>query len=220
MHRTMCRFTILHRHLISALILLSAVFLPEIVNAQSDNKELVERLREGGYSLYFRHEKTNWSQSDHIGKQGDWLSCDGNQIRQLSSEGQQRASDTGLAIRSLGIPVAKLLVSPYCRTMETARALNLGEVEATTAVINLRVADYFGGREAVTASAIKVLASSPAPNANRIIVSHGNLAIAATGIYPEEGEAIIFLADGKGGFEFVGRLTAEAWLQITKIYND
>ena len=95
-------------------------------------KELVELLRAGGYSLYFRHEATDWSQSDNITSEGDWLSCDGNQVRQLSNSGRERSATTGKVIRSLGIPVGKILASPYCRTMETARLMNLGTVVPST----------------------------------------------------------------------------------------
>ena len=175
---------------------------------------LVKLLRAGGYSLYFRHEATDWSESDNIYKQGDWLSCDGNQIRQLSSSGRKRATATGQVIQSLGIPIGKVLASPYCRTMETARLMNLGSVESTTEVINLRVAQYFGGRDAIIETAKALLALTADSKTNTLIVSHGNLARAATAVYPEEGEGLVFQADGKGGFRFIGRLTAEDWKRL------
>jgi hypothetical protein len=175
---------------------------------------LVKLLRNGGYSLYFRHEATNWSQSDDIRKQGDWLSCDGSRIRQLSDSGRKRATATGQAIQSLGIPIGKILASPYCRTLDTARLMNLGPVKPTTDVVNLRVAEYFGGQDAIVKTAQALLASAPDAETNTLIASHGNLARAATGVYPDEGEGIVFQADGKGGFRLIGRLTAEDWKRI------
>ena len=175
------------------------------------HESLVELLREGGYSLYFRHEATDWSQTDHIEKAGDWLSCDGNRIRQLSAQGRQRAMATGNAIRSLGIPIGRVLASPYCRTMETARLMNPGEVESSTDVVNLRVAEFFGGRSAIIETAKALLATPPEKDTNTLIVAHGNVARNATPVYPEEGEAVVFQADDNGGFRFVGRLTAEDW---------
>ena len=172
---------------------------------------VVKLLRQGGYTLYFRHEQTDWSQSDNIRQAQDWLSCDGSRVRQLSDSGRQRATTTGKAIRALGIPVGQVLASPYCRTMETARLMDLGPVVATTEVINMRVADYFGGRQTIIETAKTLLAKAPLTGSNRIIVSHGNVARNATAIYPDEGEAIIFESDGNGGFYFLGRLTAEAW---------
>jgi len=175
---------------------------------------LVELLRDGGYSLYFRHEATDWSQHDDIRKGDDWLSCDGGRVRQLSSSGRERAAATGQAIRSLGIPVGKVWSSPYCRTLETARLMNLGPVESTTDVINLRVSEYFGGRAAIVETARALLASAPVPETNTLIVAHGNVAREATPVYPDEGEGVVFQADGKGGFRLIGRLTAEDWKRI------
>jgi phosphohistidine phosphatase SixA len=119
-------------------------------------------------------------------------------------------------MRRFNIPVNEVLASPYCRTMETARQLGLGDVQANTDVINLRVADYFGGREAVIATARKLLARRPVAGSNRVIVAHGNVAQAATPVYPGEGEVVIFKPDDKGHFTFVGRITPERWVQLSQ----
>jgi len=98
--------------------------------------------------------------------------------------------------------------------METARLMNLGPVESTTEVINLRVAQYFGGRDAIIETAKALLALTADSKTNTLIVSHGNLARAATAEYPDEGEGLVFQADGKGGFRFIGRLTTEDWKRL------
>lgn len=177
------------------------------------DQTLIEALQQGGYNLYFRHEATDWSQRDAVHQKDDWLSCDGARIRQLSEQGRQRAQQTGKAMRSLNIPVSEVLASPYCRTMETARQLGLGEVQVSTDVINLRVAEYFGGRETVIATARKLLARRPADGSNRVIVAHGNIVQAATPYYIGEGEVVIFKPDGEGHFTFVGQMTPNQWAQ-------
>lgn len=200
------------------LLLILFLTLPFLVHAQEvlSGQELIEALQQGGYNLYFRHEATEWSQQDLVNKKDDWLSCNGNEIRQLSEQGLHRAQNTGEAMRRLNIPVNEVLASPYCRTVETARQLGLGEVQVSTAVINLRVADYFGGREAVILKAQKLLAQPPKAESNRVIVAHGNIAQAATPVYPGEGEAVIFKPDGNGHFVFVGRITPEQWVQLSQ----
>lgn len=175
---------------------------------------VLQALRQGGYNLYFRHEMTNWQQQDNITQLQDLKSCDGNRVRQLSSAGKDRAAKTGEWIRKLGIPVSEVLASPYCRSMETARAFSLGEVQATDAVINLRSAHYFGGRDAVIKTAQALLAQNPPAGGNRIIAAHGNVAQAATPVYPGEGEAVIFKPDGKGGFDFFTRIAPDQWQQL------
>ncbi|MEJ2524825.1 MAG: histidine phosphatase family protein [Desulfuromonadales bacterium] len=179
------------------------------------DQTLIRALQEGGYTIYFRHEATDWSQQDVIRQRDDWLSCDGRKVRQLSALGRQRAGRTGEAMRRLKIPVGEVLASPYCRAMETARQLGVGDVAVSTAVMNLRVAGYFGGREAIIAKARALLARPPATGSNRVIVAHGNVAQAATPVYPGEGEAVVFKADDQGGFVFVGRLTPDRWLELS-----
>ena len=162
------------------------------------DEPLVLALRGGGYNLYFRHVATDWSQHDDVREAGDWLSCDSSRMRQLSAAWREAAMAIGKAIRSLGIPVGKVLASPYCRTLETARLMRLGPIEPTTAVMNLRSAEYFGGRAAIVATAQALLATPPEPGTNTVIVAHGNVAQAATPVYPGEGDGIVFQPDGGG----------------------
>ena len=79
-------------------------------------------------------------------------------------------------------------------TQETARLMAVGPVEASTDVMNLRAAQYFGGRAAIVASARQLLASAPQPGSNRVIVAHGNVAREATPAYPEQWASLLELA--------------------------
>jgi broad specificity phosphatase PhoE len=178
------------------------------------DEALVQTLREGGFNIYFRHAATDWSQSDEVNKKGDWLSCDSSRMRQLSADGRQTSINVGESIRALGLPVGKVMASPYCRTVETAELMQLGTVEATTDVMNLRVADYFGGRGAIVVSAQTRLSTKPAAGTNTVIVAHGNVAQAATPVYPGEGEALIFKPDGEGGFRYIARVAPDDWPRI------
>jgi broad specificity phosphatase PhoE len=178
---------------------------------------LVEALQGGGFNLYFRHAATDWSQDDDVRAAGDWTSCDPARIRQLSERGRATARIIGDAMRSLAIPVGQVLASPYCRTVETAELMELGAVETTTAVINMRVADYFGGRQAVVASARALLARPPEEGKNHVIVAHGNVARLSTPVYPDEAEGVVFQPDGTGGFRVVGRLSPNDWARLARI---
>ena len=199
----------------AALLLLVLPFAATQAAAQSQlgDADLLEALRGGGYNIYFRHVATEWSQSDRVGQHGDWRVCDPDRMRQLSDSGRADARAIGAAMRELSIPVGEVLASPYCRTMETARLIDVGPVLASTEVMNLRSASYFGGRAAVVASARRLL-SSPAPEgANRVIVAHGNVAREATPVYPDEGEGLVF-EPSASGFRLVGRLTPADWRRL------
>jgi broad specificity phosphatase PhoE len=182
----------------------------------ADDGQLVEALRAGGFNIYFRHAQTDWSQSDRVHAAGDWTSCDGSRIRQLSQEGRETARQVGEDMRALGVPVGRVLASPYCRTVETARLLDVGPVEPTTDVMNLRVAEYFGGRGRIVESARALLARAPGPGTNTVIVAHGNVARNATPVYPGEAEGVVFRPDGEGGFTLVSRLPPDEWRRLAE----
>jgi broad specificity phosphatase PhoE len=182
--------------------------------AELEGQALLSALRGGGHTIYFRHAATDWSQQDRVEQAGDWTSCDPEQIRQLSEQGRATARAIGEAMRALGIPVVQIMASPYCRTLQTAQLLALGPVETTDAVINMRVAAYFGGPQAVVATARALLATPPIGAGNTVIVAHGNVARDATPVYPGEAEAVIFRPDQGGGFEFVGRLSPSDWADL------
>lgn len=181
-----------------------------------EGAELVAALRGGGFNIYFRHGQTDWSQYDQVKRAGDWTSCSPARIRQLSSEGREVVRKVGEAMRTLGVPVGRVLASPYCRTVETARLLGVGPVTTTVAVMNLRVAEYFGGRAGIVKTARALLATSPAAGTNTVIVAHGNVAREATPVYPGEAEGVVFRPDGLGGFSLIARITPAAWTNLAE----
>ena len=202
------------RTFLALLALSHLAAVPAMGEATLEGQALVKALRAGGYNIYFRHAATDWSQSDQVAKAGDWTSCEPSEMRQLADDGRQAAKAIGNAMRALGIPVGKVLASPYCRTVETAELLRLGEVTTTTDIMNTRVATYFGGVEAIAARARQRLSTPPPVGANAVLVAHGNVVRSATGEYPQEAEAIIFRPQGNGRYSVAGRLTLAAWQRL------
>ncbi|HSH43485.1 MAG TPA: histidine phosphatase family protein [Arenicellales bacterium] len=203
------------RHAAAACImLLLAACPPAAGGADLSGRELVEALRAGGYNIYFRHAQTDWSQADRIEEAGDWESCDPADARQLSQAGRDTVRGIGEMIRLLRIPVGRVLASPYCRAVDTARLMDLGPVETTTDVMNLRAAEYVGGRAAVVARARTLLSAPPAAGTNTIIAAHGNVAREATPVYPGEAEGVVFRPLGNGEFEVVARVRAGDWRRL------
>jgi broad specificity phosphatase PhoE len=182
--------------------------------ADLGDEGLLRALRSGGYTIYFRHAQTDWSQFDDVRSDADILLCDGERIRQLSGEGRSTAQRIGRAFRDLGIPVSKVLASPYCRTRETAELMDVGPVQTTHDVMNMRVAERFGGRASVIRSARALLARAVARGGNVVVVAHGNVARDATPVYPDEAEGVVFEADGDGGFTVVARIPVQRWRRL------
>jgi broad specificity phosphatase PhoE len=181
---------------------------------------LVESLRNGGFNIYFCHAATDWSQNDQVSKADDWTSCDTGKMRQLSEAGRKTAGTAGEAIRTLQIPIGQVFASPYCRTVETARKMKLGPVEKTTDIMNMRVADYFGGSSAIATRAQRRLSMLPQADTNTVLVAHGDVLVTATDVYPQEAEAIVFRPEGNGNWTFVARISPQEWARIAAEYRD
>ena len=209
---------------VCALLITFALCSVTVVTAQTETalsgRALVETLRHGGYTIYVRHAATNWSQADHVATAGDWTSCDPGKMRQLAAAGRQTANAIGEAMRALRIPVGYVLASPYCRTVETARLMQLGEVKTTTDIMNMRVAKYFGGPSAIVERTQQRLATPPQAGTNTVLVAHGNVLREATDVYPQEAEAIVFRPDGNGSYAVVARIPPPAWEHLVASYDN
>ncbi|MEK9755049.1 MAG: histidine phosphatase family protein [Rhodospirillaceae bacterium] len=179
---------------------------------------LVKALRAGGLTIYFRHTETDWSKDDHIAKAGDWTNCDPNKMRQLSAKGRETAKAIGRALNALKVPVRKVYSSGYCRTTETVALMQIGPVQATTDIMNLRAADHVGGRDAAIGRLRKLLATPVAHGANVVIGAHGNLIKAASGVYPGEGGAVVFRADAPAphGFRHLASIEPAEWPDLAR----
>ncbi len=188
---------------------------PAVASERLSGEALVQALRRGGYVIYFRHAATDWSQEDRVGGPGDWTSCDGQRMRQLSAAGRETARRVGAAMRRLGVPVGRVRSSEYCRAAETARLLAVGTVMTTRDLMNMRVAELVGGRAAVVARARRVLSTPPAAGTNTVLVAHGNLMRAATGSYAGEGGAGVFAVTPQG-LTLVAELSPQDWQALAE----
>jgi hypothetical protein len=153
---------------------------------------VVQRLREGGYVLYMRHAATDMSRNDAGMK--SYEDC-ANQ-RNLIDRGREDARAIAGHLERLRIPIGKVLASPFCRTMETAR-LAFGKAEAAGEV----------------RSNLRMLLSSPvAKGENLAISSHGNPFYAVAGPpYLAEGEIAVVRPEGELRFTVVARIRPEDW---------
>lgn len=154
-------------------------------------------------------------------KAGDWRTCNTARMRQLSDTGRETARRIGAAIRALKIPIADVISSEYCRSAETARQLDLGPVQTTRAIMNIRAAHLVGGTEAVVERAQAVFATPTPPGRNVVIVGHGNLMRAATGEYVDEaGAGIYAVVPGTAfGLKTVAILAPVDWEILAARFN-
>jgi virginiamycin B lyase len=170
---------------------------------------LVERLRRGGYVLAFRHAATDFSTTDMTGDPRD---C--SRQRNLSRRGRRQAREIGRAFRRLGVPVGRVLASPFCRTRDTAR-LAFGRVRASDSLLSGEFFSDEAAGERQASRLRRLLGGRPRPGTNAVLVSHSFAIDAATGVSLAEGEAAVVLPGrGRRGFDVVGRIEAGEWSRV------
>jgi len=175
---------------------------------------LRERLRQGGFNMYFRHSLTvRAGQPDD-----DLSSCE--RQRNLTDAGRQVASEIGTAIRAHGILVGRVLSSPFCRCVDTARLA----FRSATVVDWLETnGDASSADEQRRLRALAAaLAAQPGRGVNDVFVAHGNNLIGLARLlgWPSlpiaEAEAVVFEPDGGATPRVVARLKASDWVQKTE----
>jgi phosphohistidine phosphatase SixA len=163
----------------------------------------VEKLRDGGYVVVFRHAATDTG----MDTTDDLSDC--SRQRNLNGEGRRQSREIGRAFERLDIPVGPVLASPFCRTRDTAR-IAFGRVQPSRALLSV---EFFASpREARRKGLKRLLKAEPPDGANTVLVSHGSAIFEAMEREPEEGDAVIVdPGRGKRGFAFVAAVRAGDW---------
>ncbi len=167
-------------------------------------------LREGGHVVFFRHAKTEMLATDAHPLDVD----DCSKQRNLSAAGIAASEEMGEAFKLLGIPVGDVLASPYCRCMDTAR-LAFGRAQAAPELL-VRRTEHGWALDEAGDRLKKLLAAAPRPGTNTVLVAHIFNVQRSLGLTPEEGEALVFRPDGRGGFSLVGRVTSIQWGDLVR----
>src|SRR5262245_12230301 len=193
--------SMLSRRTIVALAAACGLFalLPTAAPAQApaDDKALAAALRAGGLVILVRHGATFADQADtdpfnfdNIAKQ-----------RNLNDSGKTLAKGFGEALRQGGVPVGKVYTSKFNRAYETATLAGFADIEKTADLTEggLVVSPNENNRRADALR--KLLATSPKPGTNTVLISHKPNIIDALGkdwFDVKEGEASVFRPqDGK-----------------------
>lgn len=167
---------------------------------------LVAELRRGGYLLYFRHAATDMSRNDAAMK--GYEDC-ANQ-RNLVDRGRADARAIGAAFKALAIPVGRVMASPFCRTMETARII-FGRAEALPEARGGPIVQGAVDQQDRYAELRRLFAQPLPAGSNIVIASHGNPFISLAGPpYLAEGEMAVVRPRGSD-FDVIGRVRPEDW---------
>jgi virginiamycin B lyase len=185
---------------------------PAATASRSQVSGLAAALRRGGHVLVFRHAATDHSQAD--AQRFRYSQC--SRQRNLDGGGRAQARAIGRAVRAMGVPIGRVLASPYCRTVQTAR-LAFGRVTATPDLlssINVRQGEDV---DALDDKLRALMRGAPPTGTNTVLVSHGIAIDAATDVNLAEGQAAMFRRDGSSrGYRLVRTLTPAQWTRLAR----
>ena len=168
--------------------------------AADDTREAWAALVEGGHVAMIRHGN---APPGYGGDPPGFKIDDCATQRNLDERGRAQARALGEAFRQHGVRVDKILSSPWCRCLETARLLALGPVENAWAVA---ASDKSPDRLA----ALKLLVFGWRGPGTLVVVTHALTVQALVGIMPGQAETVVLrprLA-GEPGVDIVGRIPA------------
>ena len=165
--------------------------------AGDDAREAWTALVNGGHVALIRHGNAPPGYGDPPGFKID----DCTTQRNLDDRGRAQARALGSAFRQHGVPVDKVLSSPWCRCLETAELLALGPVENTWAVAA-------SDRSPDRLAALKQMVSSWRGSGTLVVVTHALTVQGLVGILPGQAETVVLRPKGRPepGVDVVGRI--------------
>lgn len=201
--------------LFSVLISTSAQAAFQVVNQPPlQGTALVRALQEGGYVLYLRHAAT-----EHIKVDRNLLQLDDcTTQRNLSEKGREQSRLIGESFKKIGISVAKVVSSPYCRCRDTAKIAFGGTEISNDLYFAIGVSKEETAR--LTVKLREMLTTKPPDGSNSVIVSHTANLKEAAGIWPKpEGVMAVFKPLEKGALAYFGMISPEEWLKLVDLAN-
>lgn len=123
--------------------------------------------------------------------------------RNLDDLGREEAKEIGDAFRTRGVRVDRILSSPMCRCLDTARLMAVGTVEPSWTLLPRRTADVIAQR-----SQLKEIVGSWRGPGTLVLITHGELVRNVLGFLPLQGEIAVLKpsADSTTGGDLVGRI--------------
>jgi phosphohistidine phosphatase SixA len=169
------------------------------MGASAQELPIADRLTADGHVLMIRHALAPGS-----GDPPDFTIGDCDTQRNLNESGRQQARDIGNWLRSKGVASAQIYASQWCRCLETARLLDLGQVRELPALNSFfeRVQD----REPNLKALREFLVRQPPDGDLVILVTHFVTIAAVTDIGVSSGEGVLLALSDGAPPTVVGRL--------------
>lgn len=177
---------------------LAAAGLPARAQAGPDTQAALAALKEPGTIVLMRH-----ARAPGVGDPAGFKLDDCATQRNLNDEGRADARAAGQRLRAAGARVGRVLSSPWCRCLETARLMEVGPVSADPAFASLFPEDARG--DEITAAARRVIASWQGPGLLLAVTHQVNIQ-ALAGVNTSSGEMVVAKKQPDGTLRVVGTL--------------
>jgi phosphohistidine phosphatase SixA len=179
-----------------AALVLSLIFAP--MGAVADERDAWAALVNGSHVALVRHGSAPPGYGDPPGFKIDDCATQ----RNLDELGRAQARAVGEAFRQHGVQVDKILSSPLCRCLETARLMALGPVESVLAVAS-------SDRSPEGLPALKQMVANWRGPGTLVLVTHAFTVKSLVGIMPEQAETVVVRPKpgDQVGMDLVGRVS-------------
>jgi phosphohistidine phosphatase SixA len=167
-----------------------------LVFAQDQEAVIWNAVRAGGHVVLLRH-----AIAPGMGDPPGFTLGNCSSQRNLSDEGRAQAAKIGELFRANGIRKARVFSSQWCRCLDTARLLEVGQVQELP-ILN----SFFerSEREQEQTQALRKWLAEQHLNEPLVLISHQVNITALTGVYPASGELIVIRMSKSGAISVVG----------------
>jgi phosphohistidine phosphatase SixA len=182
----------------SLMLMVAILLMAATAGAADGSQEAWAALAKGGHVALVRHGN---APPGYGGDPPGFKIDDCSTQRNMDERGQAQAKAVGEAFRQHGVRTDKILSSPWCRCLETARLMALGPVEGTMTVA---ASDRSPDRLAV----LKQMVSAWRGPGTLVVVTHALTVQGLVGIMPGQAETVVLRpkTGSEPGVEVVGRI--------------
>ena len=170
-----------------------------MADIESNQFDMIERMKTGGHILMIRH-----ALAPGTGDPANFRIGDCATQRNLDDRGRNQARSIGNWLRKQGIDSASVYSSQWCRCLETAKLLEMGSVTELPALNSFY--ELTQNREPNLKALRKFIAEQPSDGELILMVTHFVTISAIANESVSSGEGVLLKVNEDGLYEFVGRL--------------
>jgi len=185
---------------LSSLTLMLLLVTTAATSAPADGQDLISQMQSGNAVLMIRH-----ALAPGVGDPEGFILDDCSTQRNLNQAGREQAKAIGQWLRSHNIQRVKIYSSQWCRCLETARLMQMGEVTPLAALNSFfqRPED----REPNLSTLKTFMHEKTTPGELIIMVTHQVTISAISGEWTDSGHAKLLRPTASGEMELLGELS-------------